>query len=295
MIKPTDYKQYDARWGSNAYAVDGESSTIKSAGCGPTAMADVLSAIVSPYIDPVTCASWSRMHGYKVYKSGTSYSYPGAQGAYYGVKVRRINSVSVYGKPNAAAHSEALQELVSGNWLIACMGKGLWTSSGHFVVAYGYNDGVVYINDPASAKAQRACNYWATFSSQVKHYWVVEVPENTKRDGIAKVGSYPQSDFVRECQMCLKAGIDEKPGNQTISKTVTINPARKINKKHNVVLPVQKFLKSRGFYTGELDRSAGPLFQGAINSYQKNVLHYPKQDGEITARGNMWKNMLKSK
>ena len=57
MIQPVDYKQGDYKWGSLSYAVDGESSTIKSAGCGPTALADVLAAIVSPYIDPVTCAS----------------------------------------------------------------------------------------------------------------------------------------------------------------------------------------------------------------------------------------------
>ena len=75
MIKPVDYKQTDPRWGSNTYAADGETSTIKSAGCGPTALADVLAALVSPYIDPLTTASWARQHGYKVYKSGTSYSF----------------------------------------------------------------------------------------------------------------------------------------------------------------------------------------------------------------------------
>ena len=69
MLKPLDYKQNDYKWGSNTYAVDGENSTIKSAGCGPTAMADVLAAMVSPYIDPLTCAAWARQHGYKVYKS----------------------------------------------------------------------------------------------------------------------------------------------------------------------------------------------------------------------------------
>ena len=292
MLKPIDYKQNDSKWAGNPYAVDGESSTIKSAGCGPTAIADVLSSIVSPYIDPVTCASWARMHGYKVLKSGTSYNYPVAQAAAYGVTVRRINTANVYGNAKAAAHNQALQALQAGNWLIACMGKGLWTSSGHYIVAYGISGDKVYINDPASAAANRACNTWTLFSSQVKYYWVVEVPENIQKNGLVKTGEYLVADFVRECQMCLKAGIDGKAGSQTLSKTVTINPAKKINTKHNVVLPIQKLMQQKGYYTGALDRSAGPLFRSAINSYQMQILRYTKVDGEITAKGKMWKSIL---
>ncbi len=292
MLKPIDYKQNDIKWGSNSYAVDGENSTIKSAGCGPTAMADVLAAIVSPYIDPLTCASWARQYGYKVYKSGTSYNYPVAQGAAYGVNVRRLNTSNVYGNTGAVAHAQALQALQEGNWVIACMGKGLWTSSGHYVVAYGCSGGIVWINDPASTASNRACNTWALFSSQVKYYWIVEIPEKIRKGGLVKTGNYSAVDFIRECQMCLKAGIDGKAGKQTLSKTVTINPTKKANAKHNVVLPVQKYLKCFGYYTGNVDRSAGPLFREAVNSYQSRVLKYIKPDGEITAKGKMWKSIL---
>lgn len=292
MLKPIDYKQNDPKWGSNAYAVDGESSTIKSAGCGPTAMADVLAAIVNPYIDPVSCASWARMRGYKYYKQGTSYNYFVAQGAYYGITVRRINTVNVYGNPLAAVHTQALQELQKGNWIIACMGKGLWTSAGHYIVAYGYSGGNVYICDPASSMASRACNSWDLFKSQAKYYWIVEIPDKIKKNGLIKTGDYSIADFIRECQMCLRAGIDGKAGNQTLSKTVTINPKKKINNKHNAVLPLQKLLKHKGYYKGELDKSAGPLFLAAINAYQSEVLRYLRPDGELTAKGKMWKSIL---
>ncbi len=293
MLKPIDYKQNDTRWGSNAYAVDGEISTIKSAGCGPTAMADVLASIVSPYIDPVTCASWARQHGYKVFKSGTSYSYPVAQASAYGVTVERINTSNVYGKISSTAHTRALNELQKGNWVIACMGKGLWTSSGHYIVAYGYSNGKVYINDPASTKAIRACNDWNLFTAQVKYYWVVNVPNGIKQNGLVLNGNYLHTDFIRECQMCLRAGIDGKAGIQTLGKTITINPQKKVNTKHNVILPLQKLLKQKGYYTGGLDRSAGPLFRSAINLYQLQTLGYSKADGEITAKGKMWKSILK--
>lgn len=291
MIKPVDYKQTDSRWGSNTYAADGETSTIKSAGCGPTALADVLAALVSPYIDPLTTASWARQHGHKVYKSGTSYSFFVPCAAEYGVKVRRLNTSNVYGRTKAAVHAQALEELRKGNWVIACMGKGNWTKSGHYVVAYGYKDGMVYINDPASTKAARACNTWALFTSQVKYYWVVEVPDQIKQTGIVKTGEYRHEDFVREEQMCLRAGIDGKAGKQTLSKTITVSRSK--NSKHNVVLPLQKLLKQCGFYVGELDKSAGKLFDAAVRVYQTRVVKLKQPDGEITAKGRSWRAMLR--
>ena len=292
MIKPVDYKQYDGKWGSLPYAVDGESSTIKSAGCGPTVMANVLAAIVSPYIDPVTCASWARKKGYKVYKSGTSYSYPEAQAAKYGVTVRRLNTSNVYGKFGHSVHNQVMTELMKGNWIIACMGKGKWTSSGHFIVVYGCENGYVYINDPASAKADRARNTWELFKSQVKYYWVVEVPDHIKRNGIVTDGEYTQKDFVREVQMCIKAGIDEKAGNQTLSKTVTVSNVT--NRKHVVVLPLQKKFKKLGYYIGELDKIAGNKFKAAVKAYQKDVVKASakNQDGVITKKGATWKKLL---
>lgn len=290
MIKPVDYKQNDSRWGGLSYAVDGESSTIKSAGCGPTSLADVLAAIVSPYIDPVTLAAWARGHNYKVKNNGTSYSFFVPCAKEYGVTVRRLNASSVYGKSTDSVHYAALEELQKGNWIIACMGKGNWTSSGHYVVAYGYENGNVYINDPASTKAVRACNTWALFTSQVKYYWAVEVPDSVKQNGIVKDGKYRQEDFVREVQFCTGASPDGKAGTETLSRTITVSA--KVNRKHFAVMPLQKILKVRGYYTGTVDKIAGNLFTAAVNLYQSIVLCYLKADGEITKKGKTWKSML---
>lgn len=291
MIKPVDYKQYDSKWGSLSYSVDGEKSTIKSAGCGPTALANVLAAIVSPYIDPVTLAAWSRFHNYKVKNSGTSYNFFVPCAAAYGVKVRRLNVTNVYKKSTHSVHTQALAELQKGNWLIACMGKGNWTSSGHYITVYGLQNGMVYINDPASSKAARACNTWELFKSQVKYYWVVEVPENIKKNGIVTDGEYQHKDFVREVQFCIGATPDGHAGSQTLSKTVTVSAKK--NRKHAVVHPLQKLFRKQGRYTGNLDRSAGPLFTQAVNSYQADVLRMTKPDGEITAKQRTWKSLLK--
>ena len=184
----------------------------------------------------------------------------------------------------------ALEALRNGNWLIACMGKGNWTSSGHYVVAYGYENGMVYINDPASTKASRVKNTWNLFKSQVKYYWVVEVPESVKRFGSVRSGSYRQEDFVREVQFCIGTKPDEKAGSMTLNKTVTVSKSK--NRTHYVVMPLQKLFKKQGRYTGTVDKVAGKLFESAVNSYQSYVMKYAKTDGEITAKGKMWKSLL---
>lgn len=290
MIKPVDYKQNDSKWGGLSYAVDGERSTIKSAGCGPTSLADVLAAIVSPYIDPVTLAAWARGHNYKVKNSGTSYSFFVPCAAAYGVTVRRLNTSNVYGKSSDPVHDQALGELQNGNWLIACMGKGNWTSSGHYIVVYGYEGGYVYINDPASTKEAREKNTWDLFKRQVKYYWAVSVPEVVKKNGIIKDGEYRQEDFVREVQFCTGATPDGKPGTETLSKTITVSAKK--NRTHFVVMPLQKLFRKQGLYFGTVDEIAGKLFTAAVNGYQDLVLRYAKQDGEITARGKMWRSLL---
>lgn len=290
MVRPVYYLQTDSKWKSNSYAVDGERSTIGSAGCGPTSMAMVLASIKNTYIDPLTTASWARMKGYKVYKSGTSYNYFEKQGAIYGVTVKRLTSSSIYHQPNNAIHEQVRQALLKGNWVIACMGKGLWTSSGHYIVVYGYENGKVYINDSASTKAARACNTWDKFKNEVKQYFVVEVPDTIKKNGIIKHGVYNKEDFIREVQMTIKANIDGHAGPQTLSRTVSVSSS--INKTHNVVYPLQKFFKNYGYYTKALDKKCGPGMTEAINRYQKEVLKYLKVDGKITAKGKMWKSLL---
>lgn len=66
--------------------------------------------------------------------------------------------------------------------VIACMGKGLWTSSGHYVLAYGMDENYVLINDPNSKRVDRVHGDWNTFIKQVKYYFLIknEIEEETE-------------------------------------------------------------------------------------------------------------------
>lgn len=84
-----------------------------------------------------------------------------------------LNWTNTYGKPDHTNHAKALAMLQAGYYLIALMNKGLWTSSGHFVVVW-WADNKIHINDPASTRKVRTEGDPETFRSQVKYYWWVD-------------------------------------------------------------------------------------------------------------------------
>ena len=180
-VKPVRYLQTDARWKNYNYSAKGEAKTIGSAGCGVTVAAMIIAALKDKNVIPVTTAEWSMTHGYKALNQGTYYTYFVPQLNQYGITCKRLNLSNLYGQSSSAAHTEALNALKKGDWVIACMGKGNWTNAGHFILLYQYENGYVYINDPASVASARVKNTWELFAKQVKYLWVVNVPESFKK------------------------------------------------------------------------------------------------------------------
>lgn len=102
--------------------------------------------------------------------------------------------------------------------------------------------------------------------------------------------AYTLNAFVREVQAACGASVDGIAGTETLSKTVTVSAT--VNNRHAVVAPLQKRLNALGYNCGTADGIAGSKFTAAVNNYQKNVLGYSTLDGEITAKGKMWKSLL---
>lgn len=225
MNKPIEYFQNDSRWGSVDYSASREKTTIGKAGCGPTSAAMVAATLADASETPLKAAMWSLEHGYKAKNQGTYYSFFVPYFKRFGLVCRQLTTSSVYHNPKAAVHKKVLQELKKGNLIIACMGKGIWTSSGHFVLAYAVDDKRVYINDPASRKDMRRCNFIDAWQREVKHYWVIDVQKiesrkeddevveklkmavlgkDSKIDGIFKEGS----NYVNLRQFCELLGLE---------------------------------------------------------------------------------------
>lgn len=177
MFRPVIYYQDDPRWRDAPYAINGEESTIGTAGCGPTSMAMVLATWCDQSNTPSTEAAWALSHGYKGFHQGTKYSYFEASAKRYGLICRQLNYSSIYHDTNSSLHSQVKHAIDHGCLAIACMGKGTWASTGHFVLVYKIDTDTVFINDPASSDITRTKGNYNDFKNEVKHYFLIDPPK----------------------------------------------------------------------------------------------------------------------
>jgi hypothetical protein len=133
------FNQLDSRWAEILY---GTSSTIGEAGCGPTALAMIVSTLTGTYHDPVEISEWSVAHGYRCEGNGSYHSLIPDGARAFGLQAEGATS------KDAAKIAEALAD---GKLVGAIMGKGHFTSSGHFIVLRGVTEtGKILVADPAS-------------------------------------------------------------------------------------------------------------------------------------------------
>ena len=140
--QPISFLQGDSKWGSELYTVTGSrSQTIATSGCGPTSMAMVLNYYVDNSITPIQTAIYAVENHHRTSGNGTSWGYFGEMANEYDLEfIQTASSV------------EALEWMnTQEDPLVICsMGPGLWTRQGHFILLWNVENGVAYINDPAS-------------------------------------------------------------------------------------------------------------------------------------------------
>lgn len=233
--QPVYYMQTDTRWKNVDYSTAGESTTIGRSGCGPTCAAMLIETLTEKTFTPVDACAWALKRGYKAKNQGTYYSYFAPQFKAFGITCERLNTANLYGNKTSAIHDKAFKLLKDGYYLIACMGKGTWTSSGHFVVVW-WQDDCVRINDPASKAAVRLWGNLNTFKSQVKYYFAID------------------------------ARLYNKKGDDTVDVTVKI--LRK-GSTGSTVKALQILLNGYGYSCGKVDGSFGAKTLEAVKAFQK--------------------------
>ncbi|MDB4940153.1 MAG: hypothetical protein JWO40_578 [Candidatus Doudnabacteria bacterium] len=174
------FSQEDPRWGNKLYGNCGDGSTIGSSGCGPSAMAMVIShfgalgkvtlqpqdapavaKVAKGYgsnVDPGIIADIGVQLGYRVCGSGTSYQMFTSLAKYYGLHATQVGSMD-----------EAKAAMKNGDVIIAAMGPGYFTTGGHFIVLYSYSGDKIYISD--SGPRNRTIALDSTVE-QEQHYMV---------------------------------------------------------------------------------------------------------------------------
>ncbi len=165
-----NFKQTDSKWAANSYS--GE--TIRAAGCGPTSVADVVYNIDNT-ITPAKTAKWMQANGCACNGSGTYYSGMIKALKHYGYSgAEQLNWTNLYGKTGSAIVKDFLAKIKTGDYVgIACMGKSIWTQSGHFVFVKAYDGKKITIYDPYNTKASCESTTKSAWEPYVKYLFLI--------------------------------------------------------------------------------------------------------------------------
>ncbi len=153
------FLQWDTRWG---YCPYGTQSCIGLAGCGPTCLSMALFYLTGDdRLTPDRIAEYAMNNGYYVDGTGTAWALMEDVPKLYGIQVTSLSA--------AAGNLTAV--LDNGGVIICSVGRGDFTTSGHYIVIYGYDSGGFLVNDPNCIA--RSARKW-TFSElkpQLKNIW----------------------------------------------------------------------------------------------------------------------------
>lgn len=133
------FLQWDERWGYTKYG----DTFLAVSGCGPTALAMVAAGLTGDNsITPYAVAQYAQDNGYYAGESGTSWLLMTEGGRAFGVAGEEIG----------ADEASVLSALESGCPIICSMRPGDFTTTGHFIVLTGMEDGKIKIHDSNSER-----------------------------------------------------------------------------------------------------------------------------------------------
>ena len=151
--------QWDERWGYSRYA--GE--VMGLSGCGPTCLSMVcLYLLDDPTYNPKYVAEFASGSGYSVRGNGSSWTLISKGGVELGLDVKEI----------PLDENKIVRNLEEGNPIICVVGPGDFTSTGHFIVMTGYQDGMVSVNDPNSKAKSEQLWELTSVMEQIRNLWV---------------------------------------------------------------------------------------------------------------------------
>ena len=160
---PIEYEQTDNRWRNIPYtSVGNNADTIGNSGCGPTCAARVVATLRERNVQPPQAAKWSVQHGYLSVNDGTYWGFFVPYLATYGIKCQQTGNVN-----------EAITALRKNYMVITSVGRGIWTSGGHFILAYGIQGDKVKVHDPNSEANYRELANLSNYKNEAVQFWII--------------------------------------------------------------------------------------------------------------------------
>ena len=155
--------QWDTRWGYMTYGSDFVANT----GCGPVCLSMAGWYLTgNEQFSPDKVIKFAAENGYYSKGNGSKWTLISQGGPALGLKVTELPLVE----------TKITNYLKAGQIIIAVMGPGDFTTTGHYILLTGMKDGELCINDPNShANSEKTWPY-ETFAAQVRNLWLIQTP-----------------------------------------------------------------------------------------------------------------------
>ena len=156
------FMQWDKRWGYMQYSGD----CVAITGCGPVCLSmAVFHLTKDENMSPDKIVEFAAEKGYYQNGYGSLWTLVSEGGEELGLNVQEL----------PLDKNIIIRNLEQGNPVICVMGKGDFTSTGHFVVMREYKDGKIWINDPNSYENSVKGWEYEKIKEQIKNLWACSV------------------------------------------------------------------------------------------------------------------------
>ena len=156
------FLQWDKRWGYQLYG----DQIMGLTGCGPTCLSMVAVYLLQDTnMNPAWMAEFSSRNGYCLPGNGTAWTLMSN-----GARQLGLNATELPLDKN-----RIIRNLKAGNPIICIMGAGDFTTSGHFIVLTGWQDGKITVNDPNSKMRSQQLYDYEHIKDQIRNLWVYTV------------------------------------------------------------------------------------------------------------------------
>lgn len=150
--------QWDKRWGYVAYG----DYDIGLSGCAPTCLSMVIVALTKDRnATPDVVADYAMTNGFYISGTGTTWSLMTEGSRHFGIQGKEISLNS----------NTIKSELKEGHPIICSMKPGDFTTTGHFIVLVGVNDGKIEVRDPNCKERSNRLWNLDQLEPQIKNLW----------------------------------------------------------------------------------------------------------------------------
>ena len=152
--------QWEPMWGYEKYG----SSYLAVTGCGPTALAMAGYYLTGDEeMNPLAVAEFAEAEGYYARGYGSSWTLISEGAGKLGLIATELPLVK----------KKMTDALEAGNPVILAMGKGDFTTTGHYIVLTGWDGEAFTVNDPNSRERSKQLWTYQQLEGQIRNIWAI--------------------------------------------------------------------------------------------------------------------------